>query len=79
MLRSSAAASTRVFFVDILGTSGYQAVMGGVSGGVEGVQVAEEPVTLEALSHELKVIRHSFKRGKEKVRGEGRERRREFL
>ena len=67
MLRSSAAASTRVFFVDILGTSGYQAVMGGVSGGVEGVQVVEDPVTLESLSHELKVIRHSFQRGKEKV------------
>jgi len=67
MLRASAAASTRVFFVDILGTTGYQAVFGGMAGGVEGLQILEEAPSLESLSQDLKVIKNSFKRGKEKA------------
>jgi magnesium-transporting ATPase (P-type) len=67
MLRSSAAASTRVFFVDILGTSGYQAVFGGIGGGAEGLQIAEEETSLESLSHDLKIIKNSFLHGKQKV------------
>ena len=36
LLRASAAASTRLFVVDVLGSCGYNCVMGGIAGKLEG-------------------------------------------
>jgi 6-phosphofructokinase len=54
--------------VEVLGTSGYSAVMGGISGGVEGLFIPEVKISLETVSQELDVIKESFRAGKKKVR-----------
>ena len=67
LLRASAAASTRLFVVDVLGSCGYNCVMGGIAGGVEAVHIPEEKVDLRLLEKNMNEIKKSFQMGKEKA------------
>lgn len=64
-MKESAAASRRCFVAETMGRKcGYLALMSGMASGAEFVYLNEENITLDDLSEDLKLMRHSFEHGR---------------
>lgn len=64
-IKESAAASRRCFVAEAMGRKcGYLALMSGMASGAEYVYLNEEPLTLDALSADITLLRDSFEAGR---------------
>lgn len=64
-MKESAAASRRCFVAEAMGRKcGYLSLMSGMSAGAEYVYLNEEPLTLDGLSEDIRLLRQSFEAGR---------------
>jgi len=60
-IKQSAVSSNRVFVVEVMGTTGYLALMSALATGAEKVYIPEEPLTLPILNEDIQTFVSAFK------------------